>query len=480
MKLPNEMVRRIKADFQRIELGDRRRRDRVLATVGKLAKKPNRTVPEAMGSEASLEGAYRLMNNRRVTFAVLGGEHAAATRKRAEQAGSVMVLHDTTTCQMGHAKAETIGYLPTGKPGFFLHTALVVDAAPWRRPLGVIHAETIHRGQRSRRGGRGGTHTGADTARWKDRESLRWWRGIEDSSAKLDGCPTVIHVADREGDSYELLGRMVQGQHRFVVRVRHDRTARAVDADATDWVSLKTVVAGAQGRLEREVPLWARKAKRAPQANKAHPVRRARMARLRFSAKTVELKRPGYVDKAIDATLTLNVVHVQEVNPSPDEPAVEWLLYTTESIDTPKHVARVVDIYRTRWCTEEFYAALKTGCLYEARQFESRHALLNLLALLLPTACQLLWLRSRARSAPDAPATDVITARLIRILRAVGPRPLSTDPSVVEVMLVIAELGGHKKSNGPPGWKVLQRGITTLQDYEIGWIAARSKNDKRP
>ncbi len=475
MKLPNDMVKRVTSEFENIDLGDPRRDKRIVMTVGKMAQKPNRTVPEAMGGEASLEGAYRIVNNQRVTFEMLGGEHVAKTRERAEAAGAVLVLHDTSTCQFGHAEAEKIGYLPTGKAGFYLHCSLVVDTASWRRPLGVIAAETLHRRQRTRRKKTSGKYSGAETAQWKDRESQRWWRGIDKSAERLRGCPDVIHVADREGDSYELLARMANDGLRHVIRVKHNRAACEANEDTQEWSSLKTLMAGAEGRIEREVPLWARKGKSAPRAAGLYPPRRARVARLRFSAKTVQIRQPYYTDKSLPAPLELNVVHVTEIAPPEGEPAVEWLLYTTEPIDTPKQVERIVDNYRLRWLIEEFFASLKTGCLYEQRQFESTHALLNILALLIPIACQLLWLRSRARTTPDAPATEVITPRQIRILRVVGPRPLSKDPTAAEVMLVIAELGGHKKSNGPPGWRILQRGMTTLQDYEIGWAAARER-----
>ena len=77
----------------------------------------------------------------------------------------------------------------------------------------------------------------------------------------------------------------------------------------------------------------------------------------------------------VPATLAVNLVHVTEVNPPVGEPPVEWLLYTTEPVDAPEQVAAVVDGYRTRWVIEEFNAALKTGCAYEARQFESRDTL---------------------------------------------------------------------------------------------------------
>jgi hypothetical protein len=77
-------------------------------------------------------------------------------------------------------------------------------------------------------------------------------------------------------------------------------------------------------------------------------------------------------------------------------------LYTTEPVQTAEQIADIVDSYRARWTIEELNAALKTGCAYESRQFESRHALLNILALKLPVACEPLALRSRTRDRPDA------------------------------------------------------------------------------
>jgi hypothetical protein len=107
--------------------------------------------------------------------------------------------------------------------------------------------------------------------------------------------------------------------------------------------------------------------------------------------------------------LTLNLAHVIEPNPPPGETSVEWLLFTTLPIASKRQVATVVDNYRARWTMKEFNKALKTGCAYESREFESLHALLVILAMALPIACELLRLRSRARTNPDAPATDVLT-----------------------------------------------------------------------
>jgi hypothetical protein len=466
MKLAKGSVKRVGRAFEGLELGDPRRQKRLANTVARLAKKPGASLPDAMQSESELEGAYRFANNLAVEPQLLFEALAEAASRRAEVAGDVLVIHDTTTCSFEHADAKEVGYLSTGKAGFFAHCALVLEASRWRRPLGIVHIETLSRKQHSKRG-RKNKASGVETARWKDRESARWSRGIEASGKRLADCRSVCHIADREGDSYALLASMI-GKN-FVVRVNHDRKVGDPDNLAEQWRPIKESVRGLKGIFEREVALSERKRSSAPRSNKNRPVRNARLARLSFSATSVVLKRPGYLEDPVPATMTLNVVHVNEPDPPTGEPAVEWLLFTTLPVGTEKQVARIVDNYRARWTIEEFNKALKTGCAYESREFETLHALLILLAMSLPIACELLWLRSRARDDPDAPATEVLTRQQLKVLHLLGPRPLPANPTARDALLAVAGLGGHLKRNGDPGWLVLHRGLQTLLSYEAGY-----------
>ena len=68
---------------------------------------------------------------------------------------------------------------------------------------------------------------------------------------------------------------------------------------------------------------------------------------------------------------------------------MQWLLYTTEVIETPEQVARIVDIYRARWTIEEYFKAIKTGCGFEKKQLQDFEALTNLLATFAPIAYRL-------------------------------------------------------------------------------------------
>jgi hypothetical protein len=481
MKIPSYSIERVTDDFSAAKLGDPRRTHRVQKVAARLVQAPSAPLPVALGTTAELEGAYRLMNNEHVTFDALMAAHAEATRERAELAKSVLVIHDTTPCTFPHVDPNELGYLTTGKPGFPLHLSLVLDAESWRRPLGVVHAEALYRPKPSanKDKSRKTAKKNNKAAHKGEREFDRWLRGMKASSKALGHCNQVVHVADCEADSYELMAGLMDSGDRFVIRVRvDDRRGREADAEQTEsWSTIRQIAQSCEGVLERDVPLSRRKKHNLANQNKAHPPRKSRIAKLRFAATKVRIPRPHRLRDPFAKELEVNLVHVTEPHAPADQPPVDWLLYTTEPIETPEDVARVVDIYRSRWTIEEFNAALKTGCAYEARQFESRKALLTLLAISLPVACELLWLRSRARCTPEAPATEVLTPTQIQVIRALRPNALPKETTCRDALMAVAALGGHVKANGDPGWKVLYRGMTRLADSVTGWLAARQGQD---
>jgi hypothetical protein len=282
---------------------------------------------------------------------------------------------------------------------------------------------------------------------------------------------------DREGDKYELLAHLQQHEERFVIRSSYDRR---LSFEEDEGQSLREMVEQQPVLLQREVHLSRRTAPTAPRSQALTPSRQSRPAMLSVTAASLVLRRPNSLAADFPATIALNVVHVQERNPPEGEKPVVWTLLTSEPVESSEQVERVIDIYRYRWLIEELFKALKTGCLYEKRMFETRHPLLNLLATSLPIAVELLWMRGRVADDPDAPGQDIATAQQLEILRTMGHRPLHAKPTALQVLLAIAGLGGHLKRNGSPGWQVLRRGYQRLLDYEAGWIAAgRAKSAKQ-
>jgi hypothetical protein len=77
---------------------------------------------------------------------------------------------------------------------------------------------------------------------------------------------------------------------------------------------------------------------------------------------------------------------------------------------------------------------------------------------------------------PKAPCV-ALSERHLQLLRTCSTRPISATPTNQEVYMALAALGGHLRSNGPPGWIVLGRAYEKLLLLERGWIAAQAAGD---
>ena len=355
---------------------------------------------------------------------------------------------------------------PLPKQRFFAHASLVIADNACRRPLGIAGLATWYRGASYGGGG------------WHD-EYDRWWLMAELTSQRLSH-KSVVHIMDREADDYWLFHNLSSNGQRFIVRARSGgaRTRLLVD---DDFRRLHEAVASLDAEVERDVKLSRRRKTSSPVHDSIHPPRDARLTRLSIAARALTLKRPKRHPKQSKArraatmapTLQLNVVRVWEASPPAGEKAVEWVLFTSDPIDTEQQVLRIVDRYRARWTIEEYFKALKTGCAFESRQLEDYESLANALAVFAPIACTLLDLRSEARRTPDAPADVVLTQSQIDVLRVLGRIPLPAAPTQRDVLLAVAALGGHIKWSGDPGWLTLGRGYTELLTLTAGWEAAK-------
>jgi hypothetical protein len=443
------------------DFGDERLRRRAMRLMQTLGAEPEKSLPRAINDGAGLEAAYRFFNNEAVTPATLLEPHILATVERAKARDEILVIHDTTTMSFkpdGHR--EGLGRVRSAGQAFFAHFSLALASDGTREPLGVLAMRTFVRGERT-------FVRGEEKAK---KEQDRWGDQITEVTCRLDRA-RMIHVIDREADDFVLFAQLATGQHRFVIRVAHDRVL-APDETQTAR-KLEEALNQVKAQATREVPVSRRpRASRSPRQLEIHPAREGRVATLAFGVASVALRRPRMQLKTLPEVIHLQVVRVWEPSPPEGEAPVEWTLVTTEPVETTDDLLRVVDHYRARWTIEEYFKALKTGCSYGKRQLESLEALLNVLALYVPIAWQLLRFRAEARRTPDAPATTVLTETQIAVLRAFRRKPLPEEPTAREVMLAVAALGGHLKHNGEPGWQSLGAGYEKLMTLAQGWEAA--------
>ena len=454
-------VKVVQQELERAKLSNVYNKERLARIIERVAARPDKGLPQVMGNDSQLEGAYRFFRNENVEPEALLAAHAEETKQRALKASRVVVAHDSSAFLFGGERKE-LGRMSGKARGFLGHFALAIDAAT-AMPLGIVHCEPLVRDEQVKRRTKVGPQD-------ETNEALRWNRAAEATHEML---PNAVHVMDREADSYSLFDEMLTRRQDFVVRLSH-RERRA------EGGAIGTLVTSAPVVAEREVWLGARGEQPGSAQKLRYPARRGRRATLEISAyRRAEVLRPQTCGADYSTRVVMNVARVVERNAPKNTKPVEWLLYTSLPVETPEQILAVVDAYRLRWLIEEFFKALKTGCILEKRQLESMHALLIMLALSIPIAWHLLRLRTLVRVDPNAPGSSVASPAQMDCLRhELGPRALPARPTARDVLLAIARLGGHLRNNGDPGWLTIARGLHDLQMLERGYLFQRGAGDQ--
>jgi hypothetical protein len=439
------------------QLGDKRRRTRLQRVAETMSRRPEQSFPNMMEGPAEQEAFYRLLRNEALTFENVLEGHLGATAERCCELTEVLVVHDTTEFTFrqrdGHRRLH-LAPKSNSSQAFHGHVGIAVSADGLRAPMGCAHFQGyVHHSQVEQ-----------ETIEfWSSRfgsyksEGERWVSGMEASEKRLQGV-RVIHVADREADRNDVFQWGCEGgsQRGFVIRSHYKR----VDAAGR---RIQEVLDDEPFIAKRRIKLSARSLQGVPLRSKTFPQRAARAATVSFRACSFELKPQG------QPTLLMNAVEVIELAPPTGQEPVHWILLTGEPIDSLEAVLRIVDIYRSRWLIEEYFKAIKTGCAFEKRQLDSAQTLLVALALTLPVAWTLLALRHLSRHAETEPAGAVLSPFQIRLLVLhLKELKWSKQPTVGQVCRGIARLGGHHRSNGPPGWQILGRGYQKLLTMEMG------------
>jgi hypothetical protein len=472
-------VQAVEEELACVDLGDRRLDFRARRVAKRLAASPSAGLPQVFLKSSDLEGCYRLLGNPKVDPESLLKPHVRATVERASELGTIYVVHDSTEFRFGGQGRAGLGEVTKSGNAFWAHIALAVSADGKRDPLGVLGVKTwIRDGSPTQTSLRkqGLSHA---QVREVPTERSRWLEVVRAVESQVGQSASAIHLMDSEADNYELLWQLHDGGCRFVVRSGYERKLAEAGGVANTGEKLREFLARVEVCAESEVKVSRRKKPVANCEERRRAPRPARIASLLISAETVVLHRPARAASTAERGLSVNVVSVRERNPPADLTPIEWVLLTTEPIETTEAVLAVVEAYRTRWLIEEYFKALKTGCALQQRQLETSKTILNAFALYIPVAWALLRMRALSRLPNKAPIARVLTKAQIQILKKETGIPLRANSSAADAYTAVARLGGHIKSNGQPGWQVLSRGYERLLLLETGFRIAKDKRCDR-
>jgi hypothetical protein len=422
--------------FGAAELGDVRRTERLVKIASALGENPSVSLPRSMPNWGEIHAAYQFLGNPAVSHQDILSPHFAMTYQEAARHSQVLMIGDTTDVNLSTHKATT-GLGPIGRSnqtqGFFVHSVLAMDANN-KQLLGCIGQQPFVREPAPQ-----GESRAEHNARW--RESLIWEQSIELIGPVPEGSQW-IYVGDRGSDIFRFWQRCLELGYDFVIRVAQNRRVEAVEQDEQEDPEaecLKTLARSlpAQGAQVLTIP-----------AQHGHSEREA-LVKIAWSSVTIQPPTNGTA--LHNASISVSCVRVWEPEPPDGAEALEWILVTSIAISNADNAWQCVTWYKWRWFSEDFHKVLKTGCLLEDRCLQTVEAMCNLLGILTPTALRLLWLREVAQTAPETPATEVISHEVIQIVLHLDKRPKATL-TARDLWRTIARFGGYldRKSDPPP------------------------------
>lgn len=448
-------------EFGDVDLGDIRRRRRLVKVASELSKKSEGTLPGTFCGWAELKAAYRLLENPSISYSQVIGPHWDRTLDACREPGEYLLVEDTTAFDFTGRAAQDMGMIGDGRGrGILTHSTLSLRIDHWSQDQ---HPQVTVAGllgqQCWRRQMTPGTKSQKKSKRQKGgpRESDRWAAVFEKTGGPPEGARWTF-VADRESDMYESFERCRARKVDFIIRAAQQRALVGENRYVFDAVGQSPVM----GRFTLKL--------------RAREGQRARDAIIEIRVLPATLRgpyRPG--GKREDFPVT--VVQAKEIDAPAGAIPVHWVLLTSWECGSLEQALRVVKAYACRWLIEEYHKALKSGVHVEDSQLETADRIEALLGILAVLAVRLLNAKLLAVTCPDQPVDpDDLGADAMAVLESQIGKP-SEGWTCRSVVRAIARLGGFigRKSDGEPGWQTIWRGFQQLMAFVAGYEIARSE-----
>jgi len=472
----------IEDEFRGIDLGDRRRDERLARVAARLFEAPSASISGACSGWNESMAAYRLLHGAKATPGAILAPHQNAILARAAEIPCVLVIQDTTEIDFTPMKTMK-GCGPLNdetRRGFYLHSLYVVSEAGL--PLGVLDTAVRARKDEDFRQ--------TQTRKQKpieQKESFRWVQGYlrtQEAARQLPNCE-VISLSDREGDIYEVFAAWAQAgedggrRAQWIIRGQQDRALEGMEVEAPQKLFAALESAPELGTIEFSIPAKRQLKKR--KGSTVQVMRSARVVRQRLRALRITPRAPFRRGDKLPM-VSFWAVLAEEIDPPPGQEPLSWLLLTSLEVTTLDAARRVIALYLRRWDIEVFHRVLKTGCRVEQIQLKEHQAVLNCLTLYTIISWRLLYLTHLGRQCPDLPCGIVFTEAEWRATWAVAAakkiggqkkgEPLR-EPLLGEFIALVAKFGGHlgRRGDKPPGAQAIWQGLARVRDFACTWEA---------
>lgn len=462
-------------EFGFADLGDLRRNRRLVELAEAAANRPGGAVTTVFKKGAAREAAFRFLENKAVDPVEVGRAASLACARRVAARGGefAFVPVDGSSLKItDEAGAKGLGVVGSRKKGALgLEVMSAIAVAADGTPLGLCGQSYWARGEAvpgSQRHKRNRKPTAKETKYWL--EVMDQVRAVFSSEA---AGVRPWYQLDRGADAWPVLLQGLEANELFTVRAAQDRRLTLRKGETKRrylWRAMEKLAVGAV----KELPIPALPARPA-RHGKARPARRARTAKIELRWGRVSLDLVTHNKKCRQAPLFALLACETRKSARKEEP-IEWLLLTSRPIRSRADAELVLNGYSQRWRIEQFHKTWKTdGCNIEDTQLRSRDNIIRWATVLASVAMRAVRLQYLARNTPEVPATleltrgEIDAVILLYEAPTKGPRAgkkpkLGSVPTMGEIVELLAYLGGYtgKSSGGPPGARVITRGLENI------------------
>ena len=457
----------IKKEFSNISLNDNRLTKRFAKVAQGLAEKSEKNISSSFETWSEIKGCYRFFDNEKVTCSSILQPHQVRTLERIREQKRVLFIQDTVVLSYKNRPGTTgldfcnRNLKSSGQSkGLLLHGLLTVSDKGL--PLGIIHQKFI-----SRKTFKGKTPSRKNEEKRlpiNKKESFRWVNCIEKTLELDTGSCEIIHVADREGDIYELYRECFKWDEKFLIRANANRSINKKSKSHTskDKLFNSLLSRKAQGRVTVKV-------------NSLRKGRKYRKVKLSIIYQEITLPPPRKKPGKELPFLPMTVVVAVERNTPGNEQPIKWFLLTNMPVSSIEEAQERVRWYSLRWNIELFHKVLKSGFAVEKTQMREAEKIKKYVTLKSILAWRIFWLTRFFDENKKRSCEVVLTRYEWKILykKFNKGRDLPKRPPPIEVVFIwLGKLGGFigRSGDGTPGfislWRGWMRFMDLIDDYQ--------------
>ena len=427
-------------------------------------------VNQFCNNPAIKKAAYRMLGNERFNHKdMIKG--AQETCKKNRFGKHILCIQDTTDLRYSNlaerisSEDKDFGALGrNGYLGFKCHAMLAIESST-HTPIGFPYIKLYNRER---------DHKKPDAKDYQnipieEKESYRWVESVESTKKVLGQQIHKTIIGDREADIYEELAMVPDSSTDLLIRSSSDRKLFDSDKRLIETISDTPVSAKYDLKIEN---------------NKK---RKSRIAKMELRYREVKIKRPdAKVYSNLPEYIELTVIETKEkleTCPSNETP-VCWRLYTTHDIASAKDAMQCIGWYKDRWIIEELFRVLKTeGLKIESAQLGTGDALKKLVVMALVAALKIMTLKHSFSSQYEIKASHYFSDEEMKFMSLImaelegrtsklkNPYPPETVSWFAWGISRLASWSGYK-SQGPPGYITIRRGINEFESRFKGYQSA--------